>query len=100
MVKKSSNMNNYKATTVTKPVVSPITKPMTESQPSFMSKIADGIAVGIGASLGDRLISTVFGPRTIQIEKKTPIDCNGINPENINCDLEEYKSFPQCIKKD
>ena len=102
MVKKSSGKNNSKSSLVTKPISTPAANPTsspTTEPHSFMSKVRDGIAVGIGANLGDRMMTSIFGPRTIQIENKPPIiDCKENNSENINCDLEEYKSFPQCIK--
>lgn len=69
------------------------THKMVESKPidnknSFLSNVTDGIAIGIGANVAERITSMIFGPRKVQIEN-TKIDCN----------LEEFKDYPQCKKE-
>jgi hypothetical protein len=57
---------------------------------SFLSNIKDGFGLGVGVSIADRLTSTVFGPRTINVQQIAPI-----NTENCNNVISNYNTSVQ-----
>jgi hypothetical protein len=68
----------------------PIELPKEKSK-GILGALVEGVTIGAGATIGSRIVDSVLGPRTIQIENKQnlPID---------NCS-EQYKQYYHCIKE-
>jgi hypothetical protein len=97
-------VRNLSSAVHTYPVNSAMSNPITpvSSSPSVLSSIKDGFGMGLGASLADRAISSIFGPRTIEVQhnncdKIIDLYKTGLQNNNITESLEQ--DYQQCVKK-
>jgi hypothetical protein len=73
--------------------------PQTTSQPSLMSSlkesIVSGVGAGIGLNIGDRIVSSIFGNRTVNVVHKSP-ECDDIN--KIYKEMSESGNVTESVK--
>jgi hypothetical protein len=91
---------DYRNYAIQRPVTpTPASSP---SSPSILSSIKDGFGIGMGVSLADRLTSSIFGPRTIEVQhnncdKVIDLYKTGLQNNNVTPSLEQ--DYQQCVKK-
>jgi hypothetical protein len=74
-----------------------ITSPPSRSM-SFLSSIKEGFGLGVGSSIGDRLVQSVFGPRTIQVQTVST-NCDKIISQYNQGSVHLEQEYQECMKK-
>ena len=85
---------------------SAVAPPVVSSPPSrsmsFLSSIKDGFGLGVGSSLGDRLVQSVLGPRTIQVQtirQESSTNCDKIISQYSQGSSHLEQEYQECMKK-
>ena len=77
--------------------------PVVSSPPSrsmsLLSSIKDGFGLGLGSSLGDRLIQSVLGPRTIQVGQESSTNCDKVISQYNKGNVSLEQEYQECMKK-
>lgn len=81
--------------------------PVVSSPPSrsmsFLSSIKEGFGLGVGSSLGDRLVQSVLGPRTIQVTQtigqESSTNCDKIISQYCRGSSHLEQEYQECMKK-
>ena len=80
--------------------------PVVSSPPSrsmsFLSSIKDGFGLGVGSSLGDRLVQSALGPRTIQVQtirQESSTNCDKIISQYSQGSSHLEQEYQECMKK-
>jgi hypothetical protein len=81
--------------------------PVVSSPPSrsmsFLSSIKEGFGLGVGSSIGDRLVQSVLGPRTIQviqtIGQGSSTNCDKVISQYSQGNVSLEQEYQECMKK-
>ena len=77
--------------------------PVVSSPPSrsmsLLSNIKDGFGLGVGSSLGDRLVQSVLGPRTIQVSQGSSTNCDKVISQYSQGSVHLEQQYQECMKK-
>jgi hypothetical protein len=66
---------------------------------SFLSSIKEGFGLGLGSSLGDRLVQSVLGPRTIQVTQGSSTNCDKVISQYNQGNVSLEQEYQECMKK-
>jgi hypothetical protein len=102
----SRSSNTYSKRHMSSSAVSPhpsYAPPIISSPPSrsmsFLSSIKEGFGLGMGASLGDRLVQSVLGPRTIQVTQGSSTNCDKVISQYNQGSVHLEQEYQECMKK-
>jgi len=66
---------------------------------SFLSSIKEGFGLGVGSSLGDRLVQSVLGPRTIHVTQGSSTNCDKVISQYNQGSVHLEQEYQECMKK-